>query len=103
MNKHKTKCDNAGTLPLLFDPADMVDYTLWFLKEEKNMYVDTVEDLEKAREWVSTTDPDNLMIGEPNGDSFDKMIGAIRRPMLLEAIDIKLNRMKATISEDVND
>ena len=45
--------------------------------------------LKKNRESLRTTDPDKVMIGEPNGDSFDRMIGAIRRPMLLEAIDIE--------------
>ena len=100
MIKNKAKHENADSISLLFDPAERVDSTLFFLKEEKGMRVDTVEDLEKAREWVRTTNPDNLMIGEPTGDSFDITIGAIRRPMLLAAIDIKLNQLKASISEE---
>ena len=96
MSRYKTKRKASPSTPdFNFDPAEMVDSTMWFLKEDKGLKVDSVEELEKAREWVSTTNPDNLMLGEPTGDPFDIFIGSLRRGLLLEAIDIRLNRMKA--------
>lgn len=95
-NKNKTKRNTSFSTPdFIFDPAEMVDSTIQFLKDEKGLMVDSVEDLEKAREWVRTTDPDNLMLGEPTGDPFDIYIGSLRRNLLLQAIDIRLAQMKA--------
>lgn len=44
------------------------------------------KDLARAKKWVETTDPDNLMLGEPTGDPFDIAMGQMRRGMLLETI-----------------
>ena len=43
--------------------------------------------LKKALVWLRTTDGDNLMYGEPTGDEFDKMVGEMRRPMLIESVE----------------
>lgn len=95
MNRDKTKRNASSSIPdFKFEP-EMVDSTMQFLKDEKGMAVDTVENLEKTREWVSSTDPDNLLLGVPTGDPFDIFIGSIRRGLLLQAIDIRLEQLKA--------
>ena len=45
------------------------------------------ESLKKGLAWLRTTDGDNLMYGEPTGDDFDKMVGEMRRPMLIESVE----------------
>ena len=45
------------------------------------------ESLQKALTWLHTTDGDNLMYGEPTGDDFDKIVGEMRRPMLIESVE----------------
>ena len=43
--------------------------------------------LQKALTWLRTTDGDSLMYGEPTGDDFDKIVGEMRRPMLIESVE----------------
>ena len=47
----------------------------------------TRKDLAKAKKWLETTDPDNLMLGEPTGDPFDIAMGQMRRGMLLKTVE----------------
>lgn len=49
--------------------------------------------LKKALSWLRTTDGDNLMYGEPTGDEFDKMVGEMRRPMLIESVGWAIKQM----------
>jgi len=51
--------------------------------------------LEEALAWLKTTDPDNLLYGEPTGDPFDVRMGALRRSMLIETITAEMNKGKA--------
>ena len=47
----------------------------------------SLSSLQKALHWLRTTDGDNLMYGEPTGDDFDKIVGEMRRPMLIESVE----------------
>ncbi len=52
----------------------------------KSFDTNSPEGLQKALVWLRTTDGDNLMYGEPTGDDFDKMVGEMRRPMLIKRV-----------------
>lgn len=43
--------------------------------------------LQKALTWLQTTGADNLMYGNPAGDSFDITVGEMRRPMLIASVE----------------
>ena len=92
MSKKKSDKDNFQDFE--FDTNDIVNSALWFLKVDKGKDVDTIPGLKKTREWVRTADPDDLMLGDPTGDSFDIMMGSVRRGMLLDAIDYRITKMK---------
>ena len=62
------------------------DANLAFL-QSKGFDTNSPESLKKALTWLRTTDGDNLMYGEPTGDEFDKIVGEMRRPMLIESVE----------------
>ena len=62
------------------------DANLTFL-QSKGFDTSSPESLQKALTWLRSTDGDNLMYGEPTGDDFDKMVGEMRRPMLIESVE----------------
>lgn len=61
------------------------DANLTFL-QSKGFDTSSLSSLKKALVWLRTTDGDNLMYGEGTGDEFDKMVGEMRRPMLIESV-----------------
>ena len=71
-----------------------LDANLAFLRDEKGCDIDTLEGLQRTLAWVATTIPENLMYGEPTGDSFDIYMGSIRRGMLMDDIMLKIAMMK---------
>lgn len=62
------------------------DINLAFLAN-KGFDTDTIEGLNKALSWLKIIDADFLMYGEPTGDSFDIMVGELRRPMLIASVE----------------
>jgi hypothetical protein len=62
------------------------DINLTFL-QQKGFKISTLEGLNKALNWLKTSDPDALMHGEGTGDPFDIMIGEMRRPMLISSVE----------------
>ena len=52
--------------------------------------------LNEALQWVRTTFGDNLMYGEPTGDDFDKMVGEMRRPMLIESVERAIKNLSSS-------
>lgn len=62
------------------------DANLAFLSS-KGFDTSSFDSLKKSLHWIQTTDADNLMYGEPSGDEFDKMVGEMRRPMLIKAVE----------------
>ena len=68
------------------------DANLTFL-QSKGFDTSTETGLKKALSWLHTTDGDNLMYGEPTGDDFDKMVGEMRRPMLIESVERAIKQM----------
>ena len=65
------------------------DVNLEFIKT-KGFDTTTTDGLEKALEWLQSTDPDNLMLGEPTGDPFDRQMGELRCGMLIETVEEEL-------------
>lgn len=61
------------------------DANLEFLTS-KGFDIKSPDDLKKALHWLQVADGDDLMYGEPSGDDFDKMVGEMRRPMLIETV-----------------
>lgn len=61
------------------------DANLTFL-QSKGFDTSSLTSLKKALAWLRTIDGDNLMYGEGTGDEFDKMVGEMRRPMLIESV-----------------
>ncbi len=68
------------------------DANLTFL-QSKGFDTTSLSSLKKALVWLRTTDGDNLMYGEPTGDEFDKMVGEMRRPMLIESVERAIKQM----------
>lgn len=68
------------------------DANLTFL-QSKGFDTSSPESLQKALTWLRSTDGDNLMYGEPTGDDFDKMVGEMRRPMLIESVKRAINNI----------
>ena len=60
------------------------------LIKKKGFDITTTDGLEKALEWLQSTDPDNLMLGEPTGDPFDRQMGEFRRGMLIKTVEEEL-------------
>lgn len=69
------------------------DANLTFL-QSKGFDTSTQTGLKKALTWLRTTDGDNLMFGDPSGDEFDKMVGEMRRPMLIESVTHAISYME---------
>ena len=65
------------------------DVNLAYIKT-KGFDTTTTDGLEKALEWLLSTDPDNLMLGEPTGDPFDRQMGEFRRGTLIETVEEEL-------------
>ena len=57
------------------------DVNLEFI-QTKGFDITTTHGLEKALEWRHSSAPDNLMLGEPTGDLFDRQMGEFRRGIL---------------------
>ena len=68
------------------------DANLTFLQSQ-GFDTTSLSSLKKALVWLRTTDGDNLMYGEPTGDDFDKMVGEMRRPMLIESVERAIKQM----------
>ncbi|MBO5318928.1 MAG: hypothetical protein J6B01_03860 [Ruminococcus sp.] len=62
------------------------DINLTFLSH-KGFDTTTLNGLQKALFWLKTADADELMYGDGTGDSFDIMVGEMRRPMLIESVE----------------
>lgn len=62
------------------------DINLTFLPH-KEFDITTLDGLQKALFWLKTADADELMYGDGTGDSFDIMVGEMRRPMLIESVE----------------
>lgn len=67
-------------------PNTQHDANLAFIAS-KGFDASSLSSLQKALHWLRTTDGDNLMYGGPTGDDFDKMVGEMRRPMLIESVE----------------
>lgn len=61
------------------------DINLTFLSR-KEFDTTTLNGLQKTLFWLKTADADELMYGDGTGDSFDIMVGEMRRPMLIESV-----------------
>ena len=61
------------------------DINLTFL-HQKGFKISTLDGLNKALNWLKTTDADCLMHCEGTGDPFDTMVGEMRRPMLIVSV-----------------
>lgn len=61
------------------------DINLTFLSR-KGFDTTTLKGLQKTLFWLKTADADELMYGDGTGDSFDIMVGEMRRPMLIESV-----------------
>lgn len=68
------------------------DANLTFL-QSKGFDTSTKTGLKKTLTWLRTTNGDNLMYGEPTRDDFDKMVGEMRRPMLIESVEREIKQM----------
>lgn len=62
------------------------DINLTFLSH-KGFDTTTLDGLQKALFWLKTADADELMYGDGTGDSFDIMVGEMRRPMLIDSVE----------------
>jgi len=71
------------------------DVNLIFLSN-KGFDTTSLEGLKKALSWLQTADADELMYGEGTGDSFDIMVGEMRRPMLIESVEKAIREMCAS-------
>lgn len=59
----------------------------------KGFDTSSLSSLKKALVWLRTTDGDNLMYGEGTGDEFDKMVGEMRRPMLIASVEHAISQI----------
>lgn len=62
------------------------DINLTFLSR-KEFDTTTFNGLQKTLFWLKTADADELMYGDGTGDSFDIMVGEMRRPMLIDSVE----------------
>ena len=69
------------------------DANLAFL-QSKGFDTSSLSSLKKALLWLRTTDGDNLMYGDPSGDEFDKMVGEMRRPMLISSVEAAIKELE---------
>ena len=68
----------------MFNTDSIDEMTLVFL-ESKGFNTST--DLASALNWIRTADPDDLMLGDKTGESFDVTMGEFRRPMLMASVE----------------
>ena len=67
----------------VFDKNSIDEMTLVFL-ESKGF---DRQHLSEALSWLRTADPDDLMLGDKTGESFDVTMGELRRPMLIASVE----------------
>ena len=67
----------------MFDTDSIDEMTLVF--PESKGFKKT--DLASALNWIRTADPDDLMLGDKTGESFDVTMGEFRRPMLIASVE----------------
>ena len=67
----------------MFDKNSIDEMTLVFL-ESKGF---DRQHLSEALSWLRTADPDDLMLGDKTGESFDVTMGELRRPMLIASVE----------------
>ena len=67
----------------MFNTDSIDEMTLVFL-ESKGF---SRTDLSSALNWIRTADPDDLMLGDKTGESFDVPMGELRRPMLMASVE----------------
>ena len=67
----------------MFDKNSIDEMTLVFL-ESKGF---DRQHLREALSWLRTADPDDLMLGDKTGESFDVTMGELRRPMLIASVE----------------
>lgn len=67
-------------------PNTQHDINLTFINL-KGFDTSTLTGLQKALDWLKTTDADALMHDEGTGDPFDIMVGEMRRPMLISSVE----------------
>ena len=67
----------------MFDKNSIDEMTLVFL-ESKGF---DRQHLSEALDWLRTADPDDLMLGDKTGESFDVTMGELRRPMLIASVE----------------
>lgn len=70
------------------------DINLYFL-QQKGFKTTTIEGLNKALNWLKTTEADCLMHGEGTGDPFDIMVDEMRRPMLIASVEHAITQLEA--------
>ena len=70
---------------------DRQESNLYFLTT-KGFDINTMVGLQQAKEWLETADPDELMLGEPTGDSFDIQMGSLRRGMLIKTVEREMKK-----------
>ena len=58
----------------------------------KGFDVKSQRGLADAKAWVTAANPDDLMLGDPNGDEFDIIMGEMRRGTLLKAIEREMRK-----------
>ena len=67
----------------MFNTDSIDEMTLVFL-ESKGF---SRTDLSSALNWIRTAVPDDLMLGDKTGESFDVTMGEFRRPMLMASVE----------------
>ena len=67
----------------MFDKNSIDEMTLVFL-ESKGF---DRQHLSEALSWLRTADPDDLMLGDKTGESFDVTMGELRWPMLIASVE----------------
>ena len=72
----------------MFDEKSIDEMTLVFL-ESKGF---DRQHLASALDWLRTANPDDLMLGDRTGESFDVTMGELRRPMLIASVERLMKR-----------
>ena len=67
----------------MFNTDSIDEMTLVFL-ESKGF---DRQHLSSALDWLRTADPDDLMLGDKTGESFDVTMGELWRPMLIASVE----------------
>ncbi len=70
------------------------DINLTFL-QQKGFKTTPLEGLNKALNWLKTTDADCLMHGKGTGDPFDIMVGEMCRPMLIASVEHAITQLES--------